>query len=219
MGERIISTTHKLFSSLVEEVSECYSCEEMAYVHVLGSVCGPLDAHLLIVGEAPGRLGSAKTGIPFRGDRSSYRLDALLELSGIDRSEVFVTDAVLCNPLRCFGDHVRNRTPRARELAACDSFFRRTLDLVQAPIVVALGAIALRALNQIERHDIDRVSIEAGRPRPWAGRTLIPLVHPSPRTQGLRSWAEQRLDWASVGELVRQQPLEFKVNNSKDLLR
>ncbi len=175
----------------------------MAYSHVLGAACGPLDARLLIVGEAPGRLGAARTGVPFLGDRSGERLEALLGEARLDRSEVFITNAVLCNPLAGHGAEARNRPPRARELAACSPFLERTLALVTAPVVAALGGAALAALDRIEAHGVTHVSEEAGRARPWAGRTLVPLVHPSPRTQGRRSWAEQRADWARLGALLR----------------
>jgi len=175
----------------------------MAYAHVLGATNGPLDATLLIVGEAPGRLGAARTGVPFQGDRSGDRLERLLHAAALDRSEVFITNAVLCNPLTGEGEDARNRPPRARELEACSSFLQRTLAAVPAPVVVALGGAALRALDRIEVHHIRRVSEHAGQPRPWAGRTLVPLVHPSPRTQGRRSWSQQLEDWTALGQLVR----------------
>lgn len=176
----------------------------MAYAHVLGASCGPLEARLLIVGEAPGRLGAARTGVPFHGDRSGDRFEALLEVAGLRRSEVFVTNAVLCNPLAGHGAEARNRSPRASELAACARFLERTLAAVPSPVVAALGGAALSALNRIEAHHVTRVSEQAGRPRPWAGRALVPLVHPSPRTQGRRSWAQQQADWSAVGTLVRE---------------
>jgi uracil-DNA glycosylase family 4 len=175
----------------------------MAYAHVLGASNGPLDAALLIVGEAPGRLGAARTGIPFQGDRSGDRLEQLLKAAALDRSQVFITNAVLCNPLTGEGEDARNRPPRSRELEACSSFLQRTLAAVPAPVVVALGRAALKALDRIEVHGIRRVSERAGQPRRWAGRTLVPLVHPSPRTQGRRSWSQQLQDWTALGQLIR----------------
>jgi uracil-DNA glycosylase family 4 len=191
------------FATLVGDVAGCRACDRMAYAHVLGASNGPLEARLLIVGEAPGRLGAARTGVPFQGDRSGERLDALLRAADLDRSEVFITNAVLCNPLTSEGDRARNRRPLAREVAACGAFLERTLGAVEAPVVAALGGAALAALARIEAHGVARVSEEAGRARPWAGRTLVPLVHPSPRTQGRRSWERQIEDWRRLGEIVR----------------
>jgi DNA polymerase len=199
------STAGDAFSMLLDEVAGCRVCDQMAYSHVLGASIGPLRARLLIVGEAPGRLGAARTGVPFQGDRSGERLDALLQAASLDRSEVFITNAVLCNPLAGEGTEARNRRPRTSELLACRSFLERTLDAVEAPVVAALGGAALSALNRIEAHGVTRVSEEAGRPRRWAGRTLVPLVHPSPRTQGRRSWTQQLTDWKCLGRIVAKQ--------------
>ncbi|MDA0351202.1 MAG: uracil-DNA glycosylase [Chloroflexi bacterium] len=177
----------------------------MAYSHVLGPANGPLQARLLIVGEAPGRLGAARTGVPFEGDRSGARLGVLLAAAGLTRAEVFITNAVLCNPLAGEADAARNRRPRTSELAECGPFLAATLDLVAAPVVAALGGIALAALARAAPHGVTRVSEEAGEPRPWAGRTLVPLVHPSPRTQGRRSWDRQIEDWKRLGRIVSDQ--------------
>jgi len=173
----------------------------MAYSHVLGPTNGTLDAPLLIVGEAPGRLGAARTGVPFQGDRSGQRLERLLEEAGITRDDVFITNALLCNPL---DGGSRNRRPRASELTACAGFLERTLELVRAPVVVALGGVALASFDRVERHGVLRISEAAGQPVPWYGRTLVPLVHPSPRTQGRRSWDRQLADWRAVGRLVAE---------------
>ena len=158
------------------------------------------------MGEAPGRLGAGRTGVPFLGDRSGERLEALLGEAGLGRGEVFITNAVLCNPLTeptpADGER-RNRRPRVSEVRECQPYLEGTLAAVGAPVVAALGGVALGALRRIEPHGVTRLVEEAGRPREWGGRTLVPLVHPSPRTQGRRSWAEQVGDWRALGELVR----------------
>ena len=201
------------FEALVGRVARCRRCDEMAYSHVLGPANGALEARVLIVGEAPGRLGAARTGVPFSGDRSGDRLELLLAAAELRRDEVFITNAVLCNPLTTLSSGTpgasgssgerRNRRPRVGELRACQPYLEETLAFVAAPIVVALGGAALEALGRIEPHGLDRIVREAGIARPWAGRMLVPLVHPSPRTQGQRSWEEQREDWRGLGRLVR----------------
>ena len=205
------------FEALVGRVARCRRCEEMAYSHVLGAANGALEARVLIVGEAPGRLGAARTGVPFSGDRSGDRLELLLAAAELRRDEVFITNAVLCNPLTTpeRGER-RNRRPRVGELRACQPYLEETLAFVAAPIVVALGGAALEALGRIEPHGLDRIVREAGIARPWAGRTLVPLVRPSPRTQGQRSWEEQREDWRGLGRLVRSMEASSPVDCLKD---
>jgi len=124
---------------------------------------------------------------------------------------------VLCNPLSTPANgERRNRRPRASELRACQPYLEETLEFVAAPIVVALGGAALDALGRIEAHGVERIVQEAGVARPWAGRTLVPLVHPSPRAQGQRSWEVQCGDWRELGSLVRAGRVSLPIDCLKD---
>ena len=53
---------------------------------------------MLFVAEAPGRLGADRTGIPLYGDRTGENFQTLLGNIGWKREQVFITNAVLCNP-------------------------------------------------------------------------------------------------------------------------
>ena len=178
------------FEVLSGRVSRCRRCEAMAYSHVLSAANGALEAGVLIVGEAPGRLGAARTGVPFSGDRSGDRLELLLGEAELTREDVFITNAVLCNPLSTPANgERRNRRPRASELRACQPYLEETLEFVAAPIVVALGGAALDALGRIEAHGVERIVQEAGvarprprpRPTPLNPRLLRPRPRPRPR--------------------------------------
>jgi len=166
---------------------------------VLGDANGPLDAAVLFVAEAPGRLGAARTGVPLTSDVAGRRFQAFLDAAGLRRERVFVTNAVLCNPVSPRG---LNRRPGAREVAACSGFLGEQLRLVRAPVVVALGAVALDALRRIEPHDAV-LARDAARPRPWAGRTLVPLYHPGIQSTLTRPHAQQLADWRAMGAVVR----------------
>ena len=189
------------YAALVAEVGGCQAFPLVGYTHLLGDTNGPLSAALLIVGEAPARDGAVRTAVPFHGDRAGDRFEELLTLAGLTRDGIFVTNAMLCHPRGADG---RNRRPRASELSACSGYLEATLGLVQAPVVVALGGVALAALARIDPHGIDHVSETAGSVRAWAGRTLVPLVHPSARTQGRRSWAQKRRPCVRLGRIVRR---------------
>jgi uracil-DNA glycosylase len=69
---------------------------------------------------------------------------------------------------------------------------------VPVPFVVALGAIALGALNGIEAHGL-KLSNDVGVPIEWNGRTLVALYHPSIRSTLTRSHEQQMVDWRSLG--------------------
>jgi DNA polymerase len=170
----------------------------MNHVHILGDVNGPLDADVLFVAEAPGRLGAARTGIPMTSDVTGRRFHAFLAEAGLERDRVFITNSVLCNPLTANG---HNRRPSAREVAACRDFLAGQLGLVQAPVVVALGGVALEALRRIERHEAV-LAHDAGRSLRWAGRALVPLYHPSIQSTLTRPHEAQLEDWRRLGEVV-----------------
>lgn len=186
--------------ALVSRVRRCFACESMDHVHVLGEANGPLAAAVLFVAEAPGRLGAARTGVPMTSDVSGRRFEAFLGEAGLRRDRVFVTNAVLCNPLDANGN---NRRPGARNVAACSGFLAKQLRLVRAPVVVALGVVALDALARIGPHDAV-LARDVARPIPWAGRTLVPLYHPSIQSTLTRPHQQQVGDWRRLGEEVRR---------------
>ena len=188
------------FRALVRDVAACRGCERMAYAHVLGVANGPLDARVLFVAEAVGRHGGAITGVPLTHDESGKRFEAFLAIAGIARAEIFVTNAVLCNPL---DGAARNRAPAATEIARCRPFLSRTLDLVRAPVVVALGRVALESLRAVAPHDAALVC-DVATSVAWHGRQLVPMYHPSRQSTLHRPDEQQRADWLRLGTVVRE---------------
>jgi uracil-DNA glycosylase family 4 len=167
---------------------------------VLGPANGAIDARVCFVAEAPGRLGGDRTGVPLSGDQSGRNFERLLVAAGLDRSAIFVTNAVLCNPRDGAG---RNAPPTTREIRNCSGFLKATLDLVQPAYVVALGNVALRALALIEPHSLS-LATNVGRVVPWYGCRLVPLYHPGPRAQIHRGFQQQLDDFSYLGALIRQ---------------
>jgi uracil-DNA glycosylase len=184
---------------LFEAASVCRECPGVvAGSAVLGMGNGPIPCDVLFIGEAPGRLGAGRTGVPFSGDESGRRFETLLAASGLDRNQVFVTNALLCLPLDAAG---RNRRPRMDELSRCSRHLAATLEAVDPAVVVTLGAVALASLERIEAHGLSlngHVALAA----PWAGRTLVPLYHPGRQAQLHRSWALQLGDWKLLARTV-----------------
>ena len=166
---------------------------------VLNEANGSPGARVMFIAEAPGRLGGEITGVPLSGDASGKRFTRLLELAGLTRAEVFITNAVLCNPRSPAGT---NRPPSRGELLNCAGWLRRQIDLVDAPLVATLGAVALAALDRIEPHGVT-LRGHVGQPVRWRGRILVPLYHPSPRAGLSRAYTEQYEDFRRLGEVVR----------------
>jgi uracil-DNA glycosylase family 4 len=132
---------------------------------VFGS--GDPDAGLMFVGEGPGA-EEDRQGIPFVG-RSGQLLDRLIrEEIGLDRSQVRVTNTVLCRP-------PGNRDPEEAELVACWPWLETQLDLIKPAVVVTLGNFAAKRLLQTSLG----VTKLRGREHEWHGTVLVPTFHPS----------------------------------------
>ncbi len=193
-----VPTTGKAeaFAALAAEAAACRRCPRMhGRRAVLGPANGSIEASVMFVGEAPGRRGADRSRVPFQGDQSGARFNRLLEEAGRRRDEVFITNAVLCNPR---DDQGRNATPSRRERLNCAPFLRRTLALIDPDHVVTLGAQALRSLALIGGPPA-RLRAAVGRPRRWGKRQLHALYHPGQRAQVHRPWEQQLEDARRLG--------------------
>ncbi len=191
----------KKFADLVQRVKACKRCPRMAEsARVLGAGCGSLGAKVMFIGEAPGRLGADASELPFHGDRSGHNFESLLEQVGLSRYDAFVTNAVLCNPK---AENGNNATPSPSEVANCAQFLKEQLELVNAPVVVTLGAVALRATALVTTHTLT-LKESVRKAHTWAGRQLIPAYHPGQRAMVHRSFANQLADYQFVAEAVRR---------------
>lgn len=189
------------FVDLVRRVKACKRCSRMAdSARVLGAGCGSLSAKVMFIGEAPGRLGADASELPFHGDKSGHNFESLLEQVGLSRYDAFVTNAVLCNPK---DENGNNSTPSPSEVANCAPFLREQLELVDAPVVVTLGAVALRATALVTAHALT-LKDSVRKTHPWAGRQLIPAYHPGQRAMVHRSFANQLADYQFIAEAVRR---------------
>lgn len=99
---------------------------------------GPLDAQVMLVGEAPGR-EEDQAGIPFIGE-SGQLLDKLIDIAGLPRKTVYVTNAVKCRP-------PKNRTPSVKEINACRPHLIAELANVRPDLVITLGNPPLKSLT------------------------------------------------------------------------
>ncbi|MBX5493110.1 MAG: uracil-DNA glycosylase [Chloroflexi bacterium] len=187
------------FDGLVARVQACQRCPRMqGRARVLSRANGPLHARVLFVGEAPGRRGGDRTGVPFCGDQSGALFDTLLAAAGLRREAVFVTNAVLCNPRDAKG---RNARPTRAELAACSDYLQAQIALVDPTWVVALGHTALQALRRLAAHPL-RLPADVGRAVAWNGRWLVALYHPAPRALLRRPLSVQVEDYRQLARLL-----------------
>lgn len=194
-------TAEQEFADLCARVQQCRQCARMSQSkRVLNRASGAIDAEVMFVGEAPGRLGADSSGIPFHGDRSGHNFENLIEQVGLNRYSIFVTNSVLCNPKDSKGN---NTTPNRHEIDNCSAFLREQIDLINPKLVVTLGGTALHAVSLIEPHRLS-LSDHVRTAHKWYGRTLIPAYHPGQRAMIHRSFANQLADYQFIGEKVRR---------------
>jgi DNA polymerase len=161
-------------AALREEAAHCTRCHlyKNATQTVFGE--GPSDARIVMVGEVPGDQEDLQ-GRPFVGPAGQL-FDRALEEAGIDRREVYVTNAVKHFKFERRGKRRMHKTPDRPEIEACKWWLDRELAVVKPDLVVALGGTAGTALYG---HAV-KVLSERGRlsddPR---GFRLMLTVHPS----------------------------------------
>lgn len=103
---------------------------------VLGS--GPVDAPLLVIGEAPGR-HEDEGGAPFIGRSGQLLTTLIYEELGLTREMYFITNVVKCRP-------PQNRTPTRSEIAACQPWLDEQRRVQRPRVVLAVGQTAARSV-------------------------------------------------------------------------
>ncbi len=123
---------------------QCTACHlyKRATQTVFGE--GPKGAPIMLVGEQPGDYEDV-AGKPFVGPAGKI-MDRALEEAGIDRSKVYVTNAVKHFKWEPRGKRRIHKKPNSREIAACRPWLEAELRLVKPKLLVCLGATAAQAV-------------------------------------------------------------------------
>lgn len=177
---------HPSLDALREAAADCRGCDlwQLGTQTVFGE--GPRDARMMFVGEAPGDRED-RAGHPFVGP-AGCELDRALEAVGIDRADVYVTNAVKHFKFEQRGRRRIHQRPDAGEINACRPWLRAELDVVRPEVLVLLGATAAKSLLG----SAFRLTAQRGEP---VDSELAPVVlatiHPSAILRGHDSDARQ----------------------------
>src|SRR5437899_9941267 len=176
-----------LLKSVGDAASKCTACHlyKRATQTVFGE--GPKDSAIMLVGEQPGDYEDHE-GKPFVGPAGKI-MDRALEEAGIDRKEVYVTNAVKHFKWEPRGKRRIHQKPNSREIAACRPWLEAELRLVKPKLLVCLGATAAQAIFVPSF----RVTRERGKvlSSKFAPRVLA-TVHPSSLLQQSNEQSRQR---------------------------
>jgi uracil-DNA glycosylase len=135
---------HPTPRALREAVKSCRGCD--LYLKATQAVFGegPNSAEIVFIGEQPGDEEDRK-GHPFVGP-SGKLLDRALEEVGIDRSLVYVTNAVKHFKFEERGNRRLHKKPNGMEIRACRPWLEVEINLIEPPIMVCLGATAAQSI-------------------------------------------------------------------------
>ncbi len=147
---------------------------------------GNPKARLMLVGEAPGEEEDER-GEPFVG-RSGQLLTKIIEAIGLSREQVYIANVIKCRP-------PSNRNPEPDEVAACEPYLFRQIDVINPMVIVPLGKFATQCLLKTT----DPITRLRGRRFDYRGTTLIPTFHPA---YLLRNPSAKREVWDDM-KLVR----------------
>jgi DNA polymerase len=131
-------------AKLAEAAASCTGCPlyRDATQTVFGK--GSKRAAILLVGEQPGDVED-KRGLPFVGPAGAV-LWSCVEAAGVDRDDLFATNAVKHFKHEHRGKRRLHKRPATTEIEACHPWLQAEIAAVRPAVIVALGAVAARSL-------------------------------------------------------------------------
>ena len=162
------ATKTRRLNVLAEQSRGCVECPlHASRTHAVPGD-GKSTARVMLIGEGPGR-DEDKSGHPFVGASGRF-LNHVLEGTGINREDLFITNIVKCRP-------PGNRTPKKGEVDTCTSLYLfKQIELIDPALIVLLGGVAVKKLlGAASVNDV------RGRVIDHDGRKFFVTYHPAVR--------------------------------------
>jgi len=171
------------------ELGDCRRCKlAPGRTHIVFGVGNP-RATLMFVGEGPGRDEDLK-GEPFVGRAGQLLTEIITKGMKLRREDVYIANVIKCRP-------PENRNPEPDEIAACQPFLLRQIDIIKPKVLVALGTFAAQTLLGL-RVPISRLR---GQWYDYHGIKLMPTLHPA---YLLRNPNDKKLVWEDIKMVLRE---------------
>jgi uracil-DNA glycosylase len=175
-------------------IGDCKRCKLAPLRTNLVFGVGNPEAELMFVGEGPGADEDAR-GEPFVGRAGQLLTDIIERGMGLRRADVYICNVIKCRP-------PDNRNPEPDEVAACEPFLMRQIDIVRPRVIVGLGTFAVQAVLKVKTP----ISRLRGIWQDIRGVKMMPTFHPA---YLLRNPADKRLVWQDIREVMRELGLEM----------
>lgn len=137
---------------------------------------GKINAEIMLIGEAPGG-EEDKLGRPFVG-KAGKNLDEFLEIVGLDRSDLYVSNVVKLRPYKLSPKTNKpiNRPPNKEELIFFVPLLHKEIELVKPKLIVTLGNFALKNVLLNQKASIGDYH---GKLLEFDDKKVFPLYHPA----------------------------------------
>lgn len=175
--------------ALREFIGECRRCKLWGLRKNLVFGVGDPHAELMFIGEGPGADEDAR-GEPFVGRAGQLLTDIIERGMGMTRAQVYICNVIKCRP-------PENRNPEPDEVAACEPFMMRQIELVKPRVIVGLGTFAVQAVLKVKTP----ISRLRGNWQDVNGVRMMPTFHPA---YLLRNPADKRLVWQDVQQVLKE---------------
>ena len=170
----------------IGDCQRCRLCEKRNSI-VFG--VGNPDAEIVFIGEGPG-YEEDKQGEPFVGRAGQLLTQIITKGMQMQRSDVYIANVVKCRP-------PENRNPEPDEIAACEPFLAKQLEIIRPKVIIALGKFAAQTLLK----DTTPITRLRGKWQSYHGIKLMPTLHPA---YLLRNPKDKRLVWEDIKAVLRE---------------
>jgi uracil-DNA glycosylase len=179
----------KTLEELRAAIGDCQRCKLWSgRTHLVFGVGNP-KAKLMFIGEGPGRDEDLQ-GEPFVGRAGQLLTDIITKGMGLRREDVYIANVVKCRP-------PENRNPEPDEVASCEPFLKKQIDLVRPKIIIALGKFAVQTLLQTKAP----ITKLRGHWHSYHGIKLMPTFHPA---YLLRNPGDKKLVWEDIKKVINE---------------
>lgn len=179
---------HKLKDQM--EKDESLPLKKVATKLVFGS--GNTEAKILCVGEGPGRNEDLQ-GLPFVGQAGKL-LEKFLQLAGIDRKKVFITNIVHHRP-------PENRDPLPNEIESYRKYLDEIIKIIDPKIIITLGRFSMAKflpdvfISQVHGKEYEVI---------WDGKkvVIVPMYHPAASLRNGKILEAEKQDFINLKEII-----------------
>jgi DNA polymerase len=176
-------------------IGDCQRCKLAGGRRQIVFGVGNPQARLVFVGEGPGE-DEDRQGEPFVGRAGQLLTEIITKGMRLRREDVYIANVIKCRP-------PGNRNPEPDEVASCEPFLLRQIEIIRPEVIVALGKFAAQTLLATKTP----ITKLRGRWHEFRGIRLMPTFHPA---YLLRNPADKRLVWEDVQQVMHVLGIEVR---------